>query len=92
MYTHAKSKAVEFMIVDALLEADKVMGFSGAIRSAAEFVHLDDSLLRTIEQYHRLTGCGSRGLSRASVAAFAAPGSSRPWIRRCCAPSRSTSA
>ena len=61
VYTHAKSKAVEFMIVDALLEADAVMGFSGAIRSAADFVHLDDSLLRTIEEYHLLTRCAMRG-------------------------------
>lgn len=60
MYTHAKSKAVEFMIVDALLEADKVMGFSAAIRSAEEFVHLDDTLLRTIEDYDRLSRCGIR--------------------------------
>ena len=59
MYTHAKSKAVEFMIVDALLEADKVMDFSAAIHSAADFVRLDDTLLRTIEEYHHYTKCAS---------------------------------
>ena len=59
MYTHTKLEAVEFMIVDALLEADKVMGFSAAIRSAADFVHLDDTLLRNIEEYHHLTKCAS---------------------------------
>lgn len=56
VYTHRKSKAVEFMIVDALVEADKVMRFSDKVHSAAEFVTLDDGLLRNIEDYHLLTG------------------------------------
>lgn len=44
------------MIVDALVEADKVMRFSDKVHSAAEFVTLDDGLLRNIEDYHLLTG------------------------------------
>ena len=41
------------MIVDALLAADEALRFSDAIWRAADFVHLDDGLLRTIESYSR---------------------------------------
>lgn len=54
-----KAKGVEHMIVDALLEADKALHFSDKIRSAKEFVTLDDSLLKAIENFHLYNpGCG----------------------------------
>lgn len=46
-----KAKGVEHMIVDALLEADKAMHFSDKIRDAAQFVTLDDSILKGIENF-----------------------------------------
>ena len=47
------------MIVDALLEADKALHFSDKIHSAKEFVTLDDSLLKAIENFSLYNpGCG----------------------------------
>lgn len=37
--------------MDALLEADKALRFSESIHDANEFVKLDDTLLKTIENY-----------------------------------------
>lgn len=45
VYTHKKSKAVEFMVVDALVEADPVLKISEKIYTAADFSRLDDGLL-----------------------------------------------
>jgi hypothetical protein len=47
------------MLVDALLEADKALHFSDKIRSAREFITLDDSLLKAIENFSLYNpGCG----------------------------------
>lgn len=47
------------MLVDALLEADKALHFSDKIRSASEFITLDDSLLKAIENFSLYNpGCG----------------------------------
>jgi len=55
-----KAKGIEHMIVDALLEADKAMHFSDRIRKAADFVTLDDSILKGIENFHLYNpGCAS---------------------------------
>ncbi len=51
VYTHKKAKAIEFMVVDALLEADKALKFSDNIWDASEFVRLDDNLLDYIENF-----------------------------------------
>lgn len=49
------------MIVDALLEADKALRFSDKIHSVRDFVTLDDSLLKAIENFHLYNpGCGNR--------------------------------
>ncbi|EFJ43683.1 hypothetical protein VOLCADRAFT_106690 [Volvox carteri f. nagariensis] len=47
-----KTKAVEFMVVDALLEADQALRFSDNIDTAEDFCMLNDSLLNTIENFN----------------------------------------
>ena len=51
VYTHKKAKAVEYMIVDAMVEAD--IGWnsriSHAIRDPKEFIKLDDTIAKQIE-------------------------------------------
>ena len=51
MYTHKKAKAVEYMVVDALTEADVVWNneISNSIWDVTEFIRLDDSILKRIE-------------------------------------------
>ncbi|WPT17935.1 Deoxynucleoside triphosphate triphosphohydrolase SAMHD1-like protein [Picochlorum sp. SENEW3] len=51
VYTHKKAKAIEFMVVDALLEADKALKFSEKIWDASEFVRLDDNILDYVENF-----------------------------------------
>jgi len=43
-----KAKAIEFMVVDALLEADQTLKLSEKIHDPADFVHLNDSILETV--------------------------------------------
>lgn len=45
MYTHRKAKAIEFMVVDALLEADPVLRLTEKIWDVNQFVALDDGIL-----------------------------------------------
>lgn len=57
--------------MDALLEADKALHFSDKIRSAREFITLDDSLLKAIENFSLYNpGCDfcARILHRGAVA------------------------
>lgn len=56
VYTHKKAKAIEFMVVDALLEADKSFNFSSRIWDASRFVCLDDNLLDFIENFDFFDG------------------------------------
>ena len=51
VYTHKKAKAIEYMVVDALSEADEVWGseVSRAIWSPRDFCQLDDTVLKRIE-------------------------------------------
>ena len=51
VYTHRAAKAIEYMIADALVEADIAWGgdISASVKSAKEFEKLTDSILRTIE-------------------------------------------
>ncbi|KAG2429438.1 hypothetical protein HYH02_014093 [Chlamydomonas schloesseri] len=56
VYLHRKTKAVEFMVCDALVEADQALGFSRACANAEDFCMLNDTLLSQIENYGLLTG------------------------------------
>ena len=51
VYTHKKAKAVEYMIVDAMVEADVGWNsrISHAIRDPKEFIKLDDTIVKQIE-------------------------------------------
>ncbi|XRB15909.1 deoxynucleoside triphosphate triphosphohydrolase SAMHD1 [Pseudoscourfieldia marina] len=49
IYTHPKAKAIEYMIVDALLEAEPIMQLKHTIGDAHLFTYLDDTILKRIE-------------------------------------------
>ncbi|GAB2297354.1 hypothetical protein Dimus_031461 [Dionaea muscipula] len=49
VYTHAKVKAIELMVVDALLEANDHLRIDSFVHDPAEYWKLDDSILKTIE-------------------------------------------
>ncbi len=45
VYTHKKAKAIEFMVVDALVAADPALRITHRIRDPADFQLLDDGLV-----------------------------------------------
>ncbi|XP_024014723.1 deoxynucleoside triphosphate triphosphohydrolase SAMHD1 homolog isoform X1 [Eutrema salsugineum] len=49
VYTHSKVKAIELMIVDAMVKADDHLGFSSLINDPSQYLLLDDTILKTIE-------------------------------------------
>ncbi|KAF3431286.1 hypothetical protein FNV43_RR26016 [Rhamnella rubrinervis] len=49
VYTHAKVKAIDLMVVDALIKANDNMSIVSKIHDPATFWKLDDSILRMIE-------------------------------------------
>ncbi|XP_050205086.1 uncharacterized protein LOC126655128 isoform X2 [Mercurialis annua] len=49
VYTHAKVKAIELMVVDALSKANDHLGISSSIQEPSEFWKIDDSILKVIE-------------------------------------------
>ncbi|XP_061988208.1 uncharacterized protein LOC133706674 [Rosa rugosa] len=49
VYTHPKVKAIELMVVDALVKANDYLQISSHIEDPAEYWKLDDSIIRTIE-------------------------------------------
>lgn len=49
VYSHRKAKGIEYMVVDALKEANKAMKFLDIIYDPRKFVRLDDTILKTIE-------------------------------------------
>ncbi|KAG1707067.1 hypothetical protein DVH05_026263 [Phytophthora capsici] len=49
IYNHRKGKAVEFMICDAMLLADKELGISAATQTPEEFQFLTDHIVHSIE-------------------------------------------
>ncbi|KAH9621159.1 hypothetical protein KSS87_006346 [Heliosperma pusillum] len=49
VYTHAKVKAIEIMVVDALLKANDHLQISSSVNDPAEFWKLDDTILKRIE-------------------------------------------
>ncbi|PRW20466.1 lysine--tRNA ligase isoform X2 isoform A [Chlorella sorokiniana] len=51
VYTHKKSKAIEFMVVDALVEAEPALRISEKIFDPAQFQLLDDSIIDVIENF-----------------------------------------
>ncbi|KAF9116378.1 SAM domain and HD [Mortierella sp. AM989] len=50
VYTHRVGKAIEYMLTDALLAADSIMGISSAIFSGENYLHLTDDIVRQIER------------------------------------------
>ncbi|KAG0379889.1 SAM domain and HD [Mortierella sp. AD032] len=50
VYTHRVGKAIEYMLTDALLAADSVMGISQAIFNGEQYLHLTDDIIRQIER------------------------------------------
>jgi HD superfamily phosphohydrolase len=50
VYTHKVGKAVEFMITDALVAADSVLGISSAVKDMKKYLYLDDTILNEIEK------------------------------------------
>ncbi|KAF9350195.1 SAM domain and HD [Mortierella sp. AD094] len=52
VYTHRVGKAIEYMLTDALLAADNVMGISSAIFNGEKYLHLTDDIVRQIERSH----------------------------------------
>ncbi|GAB2275360.1 hypothetical protein Dimus_010120 [Dionaea muscipula] len=51
VYTHAKVKAIELMVVDALLEANDHLRIDSSVDDPAEYWKLDDSILKKIETH-----------------------------------------
>jgi len=44
------AKAIEYMLTDALLEADKHMNIAGRVLEAESFMHLTDYIIEEIKQ------------------------------------------
>ncbi|XP_015573733.1 deoxynucleoside triphosphate triphosphohydrolase SAMHD1 homolog isoform X2 [Ricinus communis] len=49
VYTHPKVKAIELMIVDALLKANDYLQISSYVEDPSEYWKLDDTIIKTIE-------------------------------------------
>ncbi|KAL3624241.1 hypothetical protein CASFOL_033057 [Castilleja foliolosa] len=49
VYTHAKVKAIELMLVDALVSADSYLQISSYIHDPSQYWKLDDTIIKTIE-------------------------------------------
>ncbi|KAL2903268.1 Deoxynucleoside triphosphate triphosphohydrolase SAMHD1-like protein [Bienertia sinuspersici] len=49
VYTHAKVKAIELMVVDALVKANDHLQIASKIHDPAEFWKLDDTIIKRIE-------------------------------------------
>ncbi|XP_050225736.1 uncharacterized protein LOC126675178 [Mercurialis annua] len=49
VYTHPKVKAIELMLVDALLKANDYLQISSYIEDPSEYWKLDDTIIKTIE-------------------------------------------
>ncbi|KAF7809285.1 deoxynucleoside triphosphate triphosphohydrolase SAMHD1-like protein [Senna tora] len=53
VYTHAKVKAIELMVIDALVKANPYLGLASSIHQPSEFWKVDDSIIKTIETSSR---------------------------------------
>lgn len=49
VYTHAKVKAIELMVVDALVKANDYLQISSQIHEPSEYWKLDDTIIKAIE-------------------------------------------
>ncbi|KAL3833162.1 hypothetical protein ACJIZ3_007898 [Penstemon smallii] len=49
VYTHAKAKAIELMVVDALVSANDYLNIASHIQDPSEYWKLDDTIIKTIE-------------------------------------------
>ncbi|KAK7250552.1 hypothetical protein RIF29_33059 [Crotalaria pallida] len=49
VYTHAKVKAIELMVIDAMVKANPYLDIVSSIHQPSDFWKLDDSILKTIE-------------------------------------------
>ncbi|KAJ8076162.1 hypothetical protein PM082_022147 [Marasmius tenuissimus] len=49
VYNHKTAKAIEYMIIDALLHAERVMGISKAVTNPKRYLTLTDSVMERIE-------------------------------------------
>ncbi|XP_062152541.1 uncharacterized protein LOC133860899 [Alnus glutinosa] len=49
VYTHPKVKAIELMLVDAMLKANDYLEISSYIQDPSEYWKLDDTIIKTIE-------------------------------------------
>ncbi|KAK7407259.1 hypothetical protein VNO78_09012 [Psophocarpus tetragonolobus] len=49
VYTHAKVKAIELMVIDALVKANPFLQITSSIHQPSDFWKLSDSILKTIE-------------------------------------------
>ncbi|KAJ7970864.1 deoxynucleoside triphosphate triphosphohydrolase SAMHD1-like [Quillaja saponaria] len=49
VYVHPKVKAIELMVVDALLKANNYLGISSFIQHPCQYWKLDDTILKSIE-------------------------------------------
>ncbi|KAG0206329.1 SAM domain and HD [Mortierella sp. GBA30] len=50
VYTHRVGKAIEYMLTDALLAADSIMGISSSVFRGEDYLHLTDDIVRQIER------------------------------------------
>jgi len=66
VYTHKKAKAVEYMVVDALIEADVAWNskISNSIWDVKEFIKMDDTLLKQIENSEEASLSKARDIVR----------------------------
>ncbi|KAF9651040.1 HD-domain/PDEase-like protein [Thelephora ganbajun] len=49
IYSHKTARAIEYMIVDALLAAESVMHFAGYVTDPGRYLHLTDSIIELIQ-------------------------------------------
>ncbi|KAL6994326.1 hypothetical protein U1Q18_012433, partial [Sarracenia purpurea var. burkii] len=49
VYTHAKVKAIELMVVDALLKANHYLDIASHVQDPSQYWKLDDTIIKTIE-------------------------------------------
>ncbi|KAI8819923.1 uncharacterized protein EV422DRAFT_488428, partial [Fimicolochytrium jonesii] len=50
VYTHRVGKAVEYMLCEALLAADKYLGISSSVDDMSRYIHMTDAIIREIER------------------------------------------
>ncbi|XAR71178.1 hypothetical protein NMG60_11028324 [Bertholletia excelsa] len=49
VYTHAKVKAIELMVIDALIKANNYLDIASHVQDASQYWKLDDTIIKTIE-------------------------------------------